>query len=117
VTRRSYYLDWDHISSSDYGLLQNCFVVSVQKKIINCTIRLWSYLQALGGKFEHIYPSIGRHFDPALHEPYDTEGLEYLGPRKDLKIVWVLCRGFQFKEFGVEGPILAKEKARVIVQL
>ena len=65
-----------------------------------------------------IQPAIEDTFDPKLHEAYDQEGLELdVGNSLKRKILWILCRGFQYVEDdGIEGTRVLTIKARVIVK-
>jgi hypothetical protein len=44
-----------------------------REEIIRDTIRLWSYLQSLGGKLEIILPERGDMFDFRVHEACDVD--------------------------------------------
>jgi len=89
-----------------------------RRNIIEITIRLWSYLQSLQGKLVMIQPAIEDNFDSKLHEAYDQEGLQLdVGKNPKRKILWILCRGFQYEEDdGIKGTPLLIIKAWVIVQ-
>jgi hypothetical protein len=64
-----------------------------------------------------IQPAIGDPFDSKLHEAYNQEGLQLdLGKDSKKKTLWILCRGFQFEEGGMEDPLVLIIKARVVVQ-
>ena len=85
--------------------------------IIEYTLKLWSYLQSLGGMVEIIHPAIGSSFDPRLHEVYEEEFMqERPNEHLEKKILWILRRGLQCKEDHVDGPRLITVKALVIVQ-
>jgi len=99
--------DFDRINSWSDG----------RGNIIETTLRLWSYLQSLQGRLVMIQPAIGDPFDSKLHEAYDQEGSQLdLGKNSKKKIMWILCRGFQFEEGGMEDPLVLTIKARVVVQ-
>ena len=99
--------DYDKINSWSHG----------RANIIEVTLKLWSYLQSLQGRLVMIQPAIGSPFDTKLHEAYDQDGLQQY-PRKNSKnkVLWVLCRGFQYQEDGLEEPRVLTVKARVIIQ-
>jgi len=98
--------DFDKINSWSLG----------RKDIIVVTLELWSYLQSLQGRLVMIQPDIGGAFDPKLHEAYDQEGAQqYPEKNSEKKVLWVLCRGFQYEEDGMEGTRVITIKARVVV--
>ncbi len=65
-----------------------------------------------------IQPEIGSFFDPRLHDAYDEEGMQqYPEKHSKKKILWILRRGFKYKEDGVDGPPrVLTIKALVVVQ-
>jgi hypothetical protein len=62
-------------------------------RIIETTIKLWSYFEAPGGMFQVIQPEIGSDFDPAQQEGYDKEGIEYNPDKRLKKVLWITRRG------------------------
>jgi hypothetical protein len=84
--------------------------------VIEYTIQLWSYLDALGGMFDVIEPKLGGTFDPELHEGFDEEGMPYIAEKHSKKtILWVTRRGFRYRENSIDGPRELPVKAIVIV--
>ena len=99
--------DFDRINSWSDG----------RANIIEIALRLWSYLQSLQGRLIIIQPAIEDPFDSKLHEAYDQEGLQQdLGKNSKKRILWVLCRGFQYEEDGMEEARVLTIKARVVIQ-
>lgn len=85
--------------------------------IIEYTLKLWSYLQSLRGKFVVIHPTIGSFFNSQLHEAYDQKGTQqYPDKRVKKKIVWILRRGFQHIEDGIDGHRVLTIKSHVVLE-
>jgi hypothetical protein len=85
--------------------------------IIEYTLKLWSYLQSLRGKFVVIRPEIGSFFNSRFHEAYDKKGMEqYPDKHEKKKISWILRRGFQVIEDGIDGPRILTVKAHVVLE-
>lgn len=102
--------------TKDFDYNSQCH--ACRRSIIEDTFRLWSYLKSLQGRLIIIQPGIGDTFDAKLHEAYDREGIE-LGVRqaRGRKILWILCRGFQYDEDdGIDIPRRFTNKAQVVVQ-
>jgi hypothetical protein len=96
----------------------NSWLDANRRNILEITLRLWSYLRSLQGRLVMIQPVIGQPFDSNLHEAYDQEGVQLdLGRSIGRKTLWVLCRGFQYKEDDdIVGTRVLTIKARVIVE-
>lgn len=81
------------------------------------TIKLWTYLQSLGGELTLIEPTIGATFDPTTQKPFDEDGIEILSrTTSNPTIAWVLCRGFRYRESNVDGLREYTVKALVVVR-
>jgi molecular chaperone GrpE (heat shock protein) len=96
----------------------NSWLDANRSNIIEITLRLWSYLRSLQGRLVMIKPVVGYSFDPKLHEAYDQEGVQLdPGRRAERKILWILCRGFQYEEDDdIVGTHVFIVKARIIVE-
>ncbi|TVY50002.1 hypothetical protein LOCC1_G000104 [Lachnellula occidentalis] len=85
--------------------------------IIESTMRLWSYLRPLEGKFHVIQPKLGSAFDSELQDAYDDMGMPLAIGRSSKKVVrWVTRRGFRYREDNIDGPREMVVKAVVIVR-
>jgi len=81
--------------------------------IIEVAINLWAYLKALQGSLTMIQPAIGSLYNADFHEAYEQGGLQQLPNKKSKKkILWILCRGFQYEE----NSSVLKVKARVVIE-
>ena len=80
--------------------------------VIKHTIDLWSYLDAAHGTVKIIDSPIAAMFDVKEHEKVDDE----LQCRRieNMKVKWVLTRGFRFEETFTDGKAKLT-KALVIV--
>jgi hypothetical protein len=68
-------------------------------RLIEVTIRLWSYFEAPNGRFKDILPTIGSYFDQNEHEGYFENGEIYIPDKRSKKrVVWVRRRGFRYAE-------------------
>ncbi|KAF4624697.1 hypothetical protein G7Y89_g13473 [Cudoniella acicularis] len=84
--------------------------------VIVHSLRLWSYLQPLGGMLTMIEPKIGEIFDSADQDAYDTKGTQQFPTKgSQERIRWILSRGFQYEESNLHEPRTCKVKARVVI--
>ncbi|PMD33386.1 hypothetical protein L207DRAFT_639509 [Hyaloscypha variabilis F] len=79
-------------------------------RIIRATVELWSYLDAAQGGLILIEPTIGGAFDGMKCEVPD--GDSQADRNQNMKVKWVLRRGFTFQEKSTDGKSMS---ARALV--
>ena len=74
--------------------------------ILDSTLKLWSYLQAVGGEWETIRPAIGAAADRRLHNAFDEDGSQLnLDKHTEKKVVWILSPGLIYTQSCLDGPV------------